>query len=112
MAMPARGVAEAMKVLSSVTARTRVQPGCISYRIYRDAQEKNVIMIEEIWQRQEDFERHLRSDEYRHVLLVVEMAAEKPEFRFSDVSRSSGLEAVEQVINADISKSKTPWGKN
>ena len=43
-------------------------------------------MIDEIWRSQEEHERHLRSAEYRNVLLVVEMANKKPEIKFSEFS--------------------------
>jgi quinol monooxygenase YgiN len=39
-------------------------------------------MIDELWMSDEDVQRHLRSERYRKVLLVVEMAAEPPEIRF------------------------------
>lgn len=97
MRMPGPAVAEAMAILRSVAERTRAQPGCLSCRIYQDAQENNVIMVDELWESQEDIDRHFRSDEYRHVLLVVEMASEQPDFRFSDVSHSKGLEIIEKA---------------
>jgi quinol monooxygenase YgiN len=104
MRMPARNVSEAMGILRSVAERTRVQPGCLSCRIYQDAQEEDVIMIEELWKSQEDLDRHLRSAEYRHVLLVVEMAHEQPEFRFNDVSHATGLETIERARSPDTRK--------
>jgi quinol monooxygenase YgiN len=95
--LPSRKAGEAVEILSSVAERTRVQPGCISCRVYQDAQEKHVVMIEEVWAGQEELERHLRSSEYRRVLLVVEMAFTEPEIRFISFSRSSGVEAIEDA---------------
>lgn len=99
MKMPAPKVSEGVEILRSVAERTRVQPGCISCRIYHDAQEENVIMIDELWRSQEDLDQHLRSTEYRNVLLVVEMAEEKPEIKFSAFSESSGVETIEKAIS-------------
>jgi quinol monooxygenase YgiN len=99
MKMPVQKVREAVDILGSVAERTRIQPGCTSCQIYHDAQEENVIMIDEIWRSQEEHERHLRSAEYRKVLLVVEMANEKPEIRFHEIVRSSGLETVEKAVS-------------
>ena len=49
-----------------------------------------------------DVKRHLRSDKYHKILLVVEMAAEPPEIRFDTISHSSGVETIEQArIQAD-----------
>jgi len=39
-------------------------------------------MLEEIWRSKEDMDIHPRSDEFRNVLLVLEMALEDPEIRF------------------------------
>jgi len=97
MTLPAQKAKEAEEILRSMAERTRVQPGCISCRIYHDTQEKHVIMIEEVWKSQEELERHLRSAEYRNVLLVVEMAHKEPEIRFSAFSHSTGIETIEMA---------------
>src|SRR5512139_121913 len=95
MKLPGQKAKEAMEILRSVAERTRVEPGCISCRIYRDDQEEHAILIEEFWRSQEELERHLRSAEYRNVLLVVEMAHEKPEISFCEFSGSTGVETIE-----------------
>jgi quinol monooxygenase YgiN len=97
MIIPIQKVKEAVDILRSVAERTRIQPGCVSCRIYHDAQEENVIMFDELWKTQEEHERHLRSAEYRNVLLVVEMAHEKPEISFSEFSGSTGVETIEKA---------------
>ena len=95
--LPSRKAGEAVEILSSVAERTKVQPGCISCRVYHDTQEKHVVMLEEVWAGQEELERHLRSSEYRNVLLVLEMALAVPEIRFIAFSHSSGVEAIEDA---------------
>jgi quinol monooxygenase YgiN len=97
MKIPGQKFKGALEILRSVAERTRVQPGCISCRIYRDALEENVIMVDELWRNQEDHESYLRSDEYRNVLLVVEMAHEKPEISFCEFSGSTGVETIEKA---------------
>jgi quinol monooxygenase YgiN len=88
---------EALEILRSITERTKAEPGCISCRIYRDIQEKDAITIEELWRRQEELERHLRSSDYRSLLMVVEMAKRPPEIRFSVISEWSGVETIEKA---------------
>jgi hypothetical protein len=41
--------------------------------------------------------RHLRSATFRNILLVVEMASQKPEIRFDRISHSTGIETIEQA---------------
>jgi quinol monooxygenase YgiN len=88
---------EAFAILSSIVEWTRVESGCIACRVYRDAQEDGSLMFEEIWKNEEDLNRHIRTDEYRNVLLVMEMAIEKPEIRFETVSQVTGMETIEKA---------------
>ena len=88
---------EALEILRPMAERIRIESGCISCRIYRDVQEDHAIMIEELWRSQEELERHLRSSDYRNILLVVEMAELPPEIRFSAISHSSGFETIEKA---------------
>jgi quinol monooxygenase YgiN len=74
-----------------------VDPGCIGCHVYQDLQEDCVLMFEEVWRSGEDLERHLRSDEYRNVLLLKEMALSPPEICFNTISGSVGLEAIEHA---------------
>jgi hypothetical protein len=54
-------------------------------------------MLEEIWVGESNLHRHLRSDEFRNLLLVVEMASEPPEIRFDRISSSTGISTVMEV---------------
>lgn len=97
--MPGKKVREALEILGSFSEWTKVQPGCISSQIYRDFKDTRMIMIEELWMTQEDMERHLCSDEYRKLLLVIEMSHERPEIRFSAFQHSTGVETIEKARN-------------
>jgi quinol monooxygenase YgiN len=88
---------EAMAILKSVIEPTRHEEGCLHCRLYRDVQEKGAIMLEEIWSNEALLLEHLAADEFRSVLLVMEMAATPPEIRFSGVARTAGMETIEQV---------------
>jgi len=97
MLIPPRKRREALGILNSMTDQTRIEPGCMSFRIYRDVKDKRAIMLEELWANEKDLQHHLRSDQYRNVLLVVEMAVEPPEIRFDTITHSAGVEIVEQA---------------
>jgi quinol monooxygenase YgiN len=88
---------EVLKILRSTAEWSRIKPGCISSRIYEDAQEENALMFEEMWRSEADLERHLRSEEYRNLLLVIEMALKQPEIRFDTISSSTGIETIEKA---------------
>jgi quinol monooxygenase YgiN len=97
MVIPQKKRDEALKILGLVTDRCKNHSGYLGDYIYEDVKENNVIMFEEMWRSEEDLERHLRSEEYRNVLLVMEMALKHPEVRFNTVSTSTGIETIEKA---------------
>lgn len=102
MVIPPKRRVEAVEVLDAVAERTRFQPSCLSCRIYHDEQEEAVFMLEELWETQESLDRHLRSDDYHHVLFVAEMAVEPPEIKFQTISHSAGVEIIEKARGCTI----------
>ena len=95
MEVPPAKVAEALEVLSPMAERIKADPGCLGCHLYMDMLEKNVLMFEQLWRSEEDLTRHLQSNEYRIVLLVMEMALVQPEVRFDVIARTSGFETIE-----------------
>jgi quinol monooxygenase YgiN len=102
MAIPPQKRDEALKILRLTAEECGIQPSCLSCRIYEDVREHGVLMFEERWRSQEDLERHLRSDGYYKVLLVMEMALELPDIRFDTISGSTGIETVEKARNSTV----------
>ncbi len=98
MAIPLQKRGEALKILRSMAARNQARPDdCVFCRICEDALEDNILQFEEMWKSQEELEHHLRSDDYRKVLLVLEMASKQPEIRFDTISSSTGIETIEKA---------------
>jgi len=54
-------------------------------------------VLKEVWKSEKDLNLHLRSNEYRNVLLVLEMALKQPEIRFDTISSSTGIETIEKA---------------
>jgi len=99
MLIPLEKQSEALEILGSMTEQIQFEPGCITCRLYRGLDDECSIMLEELWMSDEDVQRHLRSDQYTKILLVVEMAAELPEIRFDTIAQSSGVETIEKARN-------------
>jgi quinol monooxygenase YgiN len=97
MSIPPKRRGEVLEILSSFAERSRFEPGCISCRVYQDVEAEPSLMLDQLWESAEDMELYLRSEEFRTVLLVVEMSLEPPEIRFEEVSRSSGVETIEKA---------------
>jgi quinol monooxygenase YgiN len=56
-----------------------------------------VFVCEQVWKNQDDLDRYLRSEDYRHILLLMELAAEAPEIKFQTISETAGIEVVEKA---------------
>jgi len=97
MTIPPKKSGEVLKILRSMVEQWRDEPGCLSCNIYGDLQEKDVLMLEEVWRSEEDLVLHLRSNKYRNLLLVLEMARKRPEIRFDTISSSTGIETIEKA---------------
>ncbi len=95
--LPSSRLKEAMGILGPMVERTRTERGCLGCHLHRDVLEENVLIFEQTWASDADMERHLRSLEYRHLLLVMEMARVPPEVRFDTVSHSTGFETVQKA---------------
>ena len=102
MTIPAKRRAGVLEILSSLAERSRFEPGCIACRVYQDVEVEPVIVLEQLWESREDLDRHLRSEEFRKVLLVVEMSLEPPEIRFDEISSSTGFETIERARNPTV----------
>ena len=94
MLFPVERETEALEILSSMTEQIKVEPGCIDCRLYRGIQSPHAILFEQSWDREEDVLKHLNSDRFTKVLLVLEMAMETPEVRFDCIHRSHGMEFI------------------
>ncbi len=95
--LPAERMTEAVGILGPMAERTRLERGCLGCHLRRDLLEKNVLSFEERWASEADLERHLRSHDYRQLLLVMELSKVPPEVRFDRVSHSTGLETIQQA---------------
>lgn len=85
---------EALQILHSIVERTRAEAGCISCSVYRDMENEHLFVFEETWRSEEALQHHLRSEDYRKVLLVMEMAITPPVIRFDTITDTGGVEVI------------------
>lgn len=101
MILPPKEREGALKILRSTAEQCKVHAGCLGCHVYGDLQEENVFMFEAMWRNEEDLVQHLRSREYRNVLLVMEMALKHPEVRFNAILESTGFETIEKARSSN-----------
>ena len=87
-------LAEAREILCAMVERTRVSLGCLGCYIYEDLLDPGTLLFEGWWKTQPDLDRHLRSELYRRVIVVMEMAIEYPVVRFSEITKITGMETL------------------
>jgi quinol monooxygenase YgiN len=91
---------EALQVLRGLLGPVRSHPGCLSTRLMRDVGDEWILTWVEQWSGREDHERHVRSDAFRRLLAVMDLAAESPTFQVDEVRRRRGFELVEELLGA------------
>jgi quinol monooxygenase YgiN len=87
---------EALMILDSVIEQIRFEEGCVSCRLYQDLRD-GALLLKQVWSSQSDLERHLRTDRFHTVLLVMEMAVESPEIRFDVIEQTTGMETIKKI---------------
>ena len=88
---------EVLKTLRLFLGPTGVQPGCISCRFCQDIENENALTLVEEWESQADLDTHIRTDDFRKILAVMDISNEPPEIKFNTVSKTAGMEVMERV---------------
>jgi len=86
--------------LASLVGPTQVQQGCLSCELYQDWSNEGPLRIESRWANQEDLVRHLQTDTYKRLLLLMELAPSPPVLEFYTVVEIRGLDLVESARDA------------
>jgi quinol monooxygenase YgiN len=95
--VPGEKLKEALQVVRLYLGPVCVQPGCISSRLYQDVNDPKALTLFEEWKSREDLDHHLRSNDYRKILALMELSSEPPEIRFNSVSHLGGLGVIEEA---------------
>lgn len=88
---------EVMRFLGSFVQQTRCEPGCVRCHVYRDDEEPDGVLLDEVWRDEESLIGHLRSHAYHDVLEISELSSAPPEFSFEMILTQSGMEMIEKA---------------
>jgi quinol monooxygenase YgiN len=89
--------AEVLEILRSVLGPTETQPGCLSCHIYEESGPERATVLCEHWETEAALQEHIRSDLYLRILAACELSNRPPEFSFHHVSRTQGMDLIQQV---------------
>jgi quinol monooxygenase YgiN len=89
-----------LETMRGMLEPARVERGCLSYRLYEDVEDRNTFFLVEEWKTQNDLERHIRTDNHRRLMVLMDLLSEQPELQFNTVSHTSGMDLIENVLSA------------
>ena len=90
-----------LETMRGMLEPARVERGCLSYRLYEDVENINAFVLLEEWKTQQDIESHIRTDNQRRLLTLMDLLSEQPELRFNTVSHTAGMDLMENVLKTD-----------
>jgi quinol monooxygenase YgiN len=85
---------EIIRALRSMLGPTRVEPGCLSCRLCEDTEKEGMLCLLESWDTAADFRRRLRSEEFRRLLMILDLSSELPRVQMHIVTRTLGMETI------------------
>ncbi len=97
LTLPQEKSIEAINTIKSIIEPTMVLPGCQSCKLYCDVENDDQMVLLEEWHSQEDLERHIRSDDFRNILAVMDLGSEPPIPDFHTVSSTAGMELIDKI---------------
>jgi quinol monooxygenase YgiN len=86
-----------LQTIQRLLEPVRVQPGCLGFRSYRDVEDENVIVLEGRWQTGRKLKGHVRSEDFRTILSLLEESGEEPIVEFHHVTRTDGMEKIVEL---------------
>lgn len=89
-----------IQTIKGMLEPSRVERGCLSYRLYEDVENNDAFVLLEEWATQGDLERHIATDNQRRLLAIMDLLREQPEWRFHTVSQTAGMELMEPILSA------------
>ena len=87
-----------IETLRGMLEPARVERGCLSYCLYEDVENRNAFVLVEEWATQKDLESHIRTDNQRRLLALMDLLSEQPELKFNTVSHTAGMEFIGDVL--------------
>ncbi len=96
--VPSSKKEDIINTFDSFVGPVSVQPGCLSVKLYSEVNNNNEkLLLMEIWNSRTDLDRYVRSDEFRKILAMLDMADEQPEITFHTISSTEGFGLVERL---------------
>jgi len=97
MRFPSKDVDHAVRLLLSVKGNIQAKSGCRVCDIRMDADDAGLVHYREEWESAEVFHRHVQSEEFRRVLIAVDLCSEEPRIVVGNLSGHLGMEYLRKL---------------
>ena len=91
----------ALRVLSPVVGLVRTKAGCMTCTLGRDVEDGCLIRYAEEWATETEFLRHMQSEEFRRVLIAMDMCCEEPRVIVGNLHCRCGLALLFNLCDRD-----------
>ena len=88
---------EFTQTLLSMIEPTGKEPGCLSYAVFCDIEDKSLFSLLAEWETREDLDHHMRSHRFGVLLGSKPLLCRPPTIQINTVSQSEGMEAIDAV---------------
>ena len=97
-----KDVDQAVQLLLSVSGSIQAKRGCHVCGVGIDAADANLIHYREEWESGEAFHQNVRSEEFRRVLIALDMGCEEPQIVVGNLSGQGGMAYLLQLRETEI----------
>jgi quinol monooxygenase YgiN len=87
------------RALAAWTGPTGVESGCMSCRIFQESSDPCSFFYQAHWKSQDDLLRHLRSEHYKRLLVLMDLGSKPPLVEFHTVAETKGLDLIHRARN-------------
>ncbi len=88
------------RALAAWAGPTSVESGCLSCRIFKETGGRQAYCYQAQWKTQDDLLRHIRTEHYKRLLVLMELGTEPPLVEFHTVTETKGLDLIESTRKA------------
>jgi quinol monooxygenase YgiN len=88
---------ELVQTILSMIGPMEKEAGCLSYALFCNIENKNLLNLLEEWQTRKDLDRHLKSDMFSVLLGTKSLLCDPPQIQIHTVTRSQGMETIDAV---------------
>lgn len=89
---------ELFNVLKLLINPVSAIPGCLQCRLYEDTLQSGIFLIVEDWKTREDLVGQLETENFKKLMMVIEMSDTPPEIRCEDMQNNGGIAMIEALI--------------